>query len=62
MYLSKFNKVVLVSDVFMSFWTNVTAQNFQSEHFDWAHEFAYRKSGINVNEQCQTVATSYQTY
>ena len=40
-----FYKVMLVLHVFMEFLTRVSAQNFQSEYFDCATEFAFRKSG-----------------
>ena len=31
----------------MLFFTQVYAQNFQSEHSDCTNEFAFRKSGVN---------------
>ena len=58
-YLSQFDQAFLVSHVFMSFLTHVSAQNFQSEHFDCAKEFAsfsqqkglwYLKSYLNRNK------------
>ena len=39
------DKVFLVSQVFIKCLTHVSAQNFQSEHVDFAKEFAFRKSG-----------------
>ena len=48
MYLSQFNKVVLVSYDSMSFLMHVSPQNFQSEHFDCAKEFAFRKSALYI--------------
>ena len=35
MYLSQFDKVFLVSHAFMSFITHVSAQNLQSERFEY---------------------------
>ena len=49
MYLSQFDKVFLVSLDCMSFLTHVSAQNFQSENFERAKEFAFRKSGAWIN-------------
>ena len=46
-YLSKFDEAFLVSQVFMSFLTHVSAQNVQSEHFDCAKEFAFRQSDLS---------------
>jgi hypothetical protein len=43
-YLSQFNKVLLVSHDSMSFLTHVSAQNFQSEHFDCVKETRPRYS------------------
>ena len=40
----KLIKKKLVSHVFMSFLTQVSAQNVQSSHFDCAQKFAFRKS------------------
>ena len=40
MYLSQFEKVFQVK---MSFITHVSVQTSQSEHFDCAKEFAFRK-------------------
>ena len=44
-YLSQFDQAFLVSHVFDGFFTHASAQNVQSEHFDCAKEFAFRKSG-----------------
>ena len=44
MYLSQFDKVFLVSKTIMLVLMHVSAQNFQSAHFDCAKEFAIRKS------------------
>ena len=45
MYLPISDKVFLVSHVFlMSILMHVSAQNLQSEHFDCAKEFVFRKS------------------
>ena len=38
----------LVSNVFMSFLTDVSAQNCQSEHFDCAVDFAFQESVANL--------------
>ena len=43
--MSQFDKVFIVVHVFMSLLKHVSAQNFPSENFDCAKEFAFRKSG-----------------
>ena len=47
-YLSQFDKVFLVSHVFMTFLTHVYVQNFHSQLFDCSKELAFRKSGHKV--------------
>ena len=49
MHLSQFDKVFLVSHVFLiQFLTHISAQNCQSEHFDCAKEFTFRKSALSL--------------
>ena len=43
--LLEFDKVLLFLHVSMSSLMNVSAQDFQSEYFDCAKEFALKKSG-----------------
>ena len=43
--MSQFDEVYLVSHICVSFLMHVSAQNYQSEHFDCANKIAFRKSG-----------------
>ena len=61
MYFSQFEQVFLVSHAFMLFLMHDSAQNFQSEHFDCAREFAFRKSDILVLE-CKVPLDGFYEY
>ena len=50
LFVSQFVKVFQVLQVFMAFFTNVSAQNQQSENFECAKEFTLRKSGKGAGE------------
>ena len=47
MYLSQFDKFFFSCILFMSFLMHVSAQIFQSEHFECAKEFAFKKSALD---------------
>ena len=57
-------KSILVLHVFMSFLSNISAQNFQSEQFDYTREFAFRKSvtqeGLSSLENTRGRSKSWQ--
>ena len=48
MYFSQFDQICVVSHVFMSVLLHVSAQNFQSENFNCAKEFTFRKSALGL--------------